>query len=99
MSIWPLQGAYRDCPAGPAPYREPGAMGRAEHAVYQAVAEDFALRPPAAVMVARHANMPACGARFDLLEYFARHPLFVEALEGYRTAGEIDGYRLFVRAW
>lgn len=99
MSIWPLQGAYRDCPAGAAPYREPGAMGRVEHALYQAVAEDFATRPPVAVMVARHTNMPACGGRFDLLEYFARHPLFAETLEGYRPAGEIDGYRLFLRTW
>ncbi|MBR0670643.1 hypothetical protein [Neoroseomonas soli] len=99
MSIWPLQGAYRDCPAGPAPYREPGQMGRVEHTLFQAVAEDFATRPPAAMMVARHANMPACGTRFDLLDYFERHPLFAEALEGYRSAGEIDGYRLFVRAW
>lgn len=99
MSIWPLQGAYRDCPAGEAPYRDPGAMTRAEHTIYHAVAEDFATRPPAALMVARHANMPSCGGRFDLLDYFSRHPLFAEALEGYRPAGEIGGYRLFVRGY
>lgn len=98
MSIWPLQGAYRTCPAGREPYREPHRMSRIEHALYQAVAEDFAAHPPAAIIVSRHANIPACGGRFDLLDYFARNPLFAETLENYRAAGEIDDYRLFLRA-
>lgn len=97
MSTWTLQGFYRSCPAGEEPYRDPSTMRRSEYAVFHTVAESFALHPPAALVVARHANIPACGGRFDLLAYFARHPLFGETLERYAPAGEIDGYRLFVR--
>ncbi len=37
------------------------------------------------------------GADFDFLDYFTRHPLFAETWRRYRPAGEIQGYRLFVR--
>jgi hypothetical protein len=97
MSIWPLQGFYRDCPEGAVPYREPAAMAPAERAFRDGVAQDFSARPPAAIMVARHAGMPACGDRFDLLDYFRHDPLFDAAFARYRPAGELDGYRLFRR--
>lgn len=97
MSIWPLQGAYRNCPPGPEPYREPHRMGPVELAFYQRTAEDFAASPPRALIVTRYANIPACGERFDLLQYFLRHPLFAEAFLRYQPAGEIDGHRLFLR--
>ncbi len=97
MSIWPLQGFYRRCPAGSAPYREPHEMGAAEFDLFQRVAEAFAAAPPPVLVAARHANIPACGGHFDVLAYFARHPLFAETLEGYRPAGEIEGHRLFRR--
>ena len=97
MSIWPVQGAYRICPPGEEPYREPHRMGAVEFAFYHRTAEEFALAPPRALVVTRHANMPACGERFDLLQYFLRHPLFAEAFMRYRPAGEIDGHRLFLR--
>ncbi|MBW6397739.1 hypothetical protein KPL78_07790 [Roseomonas sp. HJA6] len=97
MSIWLLQGAYRTCPDGPEPYREPHQMGAVEFAFYHRTAEEFALSPPRALVVTRHANIPACGDRFDLLQYFLRHPLFAEAFLRYQPAGEIDGHRLFLR--
>jgi hypothetical protein len=97
MSIWPLQGFYRDCPEGAAPYRDPADMAPAERAFREAVVADFAARPPAAVMVARHANMPACAGRFDLLEYFRHDPRFEDTFTRFRPAGELDGYRLFRR--
>ncbi|MBP0463693.1 hypothetical protein J5Y09_07205 [Roseomonas sp. PWR1] len=97
MSIWPLQGFYRLCPSGPVPYREAHEMGAVEFDLFQRVAEAFAAAPPPVLVAARHANIPACGGRFDVLAYFARHPLFAEALEGYRLAGEIEGHRLFRR--
>lgn len=97
MSIWPLQGAYRACPNGPRPYRDPDEMGPTEAAMWHGVAEDFSRAPPRAVLVARFTHMPACGDRFDLIEYFSRHPLFARTWQRYRPAGEMDGYRLFVR--
>ena len=97
MSIWPLQGAYRTCPAGAVPYREPHQMGAVEFAFFHRTAEDFALSPPQALVVTRHANMPACGDRFDLLQYFLQDPLFAETFLRYQPAGEIDGHRLFLR--
>ncbi len=98
MSIWLLQGVYRVCPEGPAPYRKSWEMNRAEFFIYRTVAEDFARAPPAAVLVTRFTHMPSCGGRFDLIDYFSRHPLFAETWQRYRPAGEIEGYRLFVRA-
>lgn len=97
MSIWPLQGAYRRCPAGEEPYRAPHEMGAIEFAFYHRTSEEFALSPPHALVVTRHASIPACGDRFDPLQYFLRHPLFAEAFLRYQPAGEIDGHRLFLR--
>jgi hypothetical protein len=38
-----------------------------------------------------------CGQDFDILAYFARHPLFAETLERYRPAATIAGYQLLRR--
>jgi len=97
MSIWPLQGAYRTCPAGPAPYRTPAQMGAAEYTFWHRTAEDFDRAPPRAVLVTEFAHIPACGDRFDLVAYFSTHPLFARNWSRYRPAGEMDGYRLFLR--
>jgi hypothetical protein len=97
MSTWLLQGLYRDCPPGPAPYRAPADMSDAEAMVLATYAEDLARRMPDAVLVSRHTNVRGCGGRFDLLAYFTRHPVFAEAWARYRPAGERGGYRLFLR--
>ncbi|MBX6373850.1 MAG: hypothetical protein IRZ13_06370 [Acetobacteraceae bacterium] len=97
MNLWLLQGVYRTCPQNGERYRETWEMSRAEFFVYRTVAEDFARTPPAAVLVSRNPGIPWCGGEFDFIEYFTRHPLFAETWERYRPAGEIEGYRLFVR--
>lgn len=97
MSIWPIQAAYRTCEEGAAPYHDPAAMGAVEGTFYRRTAEDFATAPPRALVITRHANIAACGDRFDLLEYFLRHPLFAETFMRYWSAGEIDGHRLYLR--
>ncbi len=97
MSIWPLQGAYRTCPPGAAPYRTPAQMSAAEFTFWHRTAEDFARAPPRAVLVTNFAHIPACGDRFDLVAYFSTHPLFARNWTRYRPAGEMEGYRLFLR--
>ncbi|MEO3470534.1 hypothetical protein AAFN86_01615 [Roseomonas sp. CAU 1739] len=97
MSIWPLQAAYRRCPDGEDPYREPEEMGFVEASFFARTAEAFAAAPPRALIVTRDAKIPACGARFDLLDYFLRDPQFAHAFRNFRPAGEIDGHRLFLR--
>jgi hypothetical protein len=97
VNLWLLQGVYRTCPENGARYRETWEMSRAEFFVYRTVAEDFARTPPVAVMVARNPGIPWCGSEFDLVAYFTRHPLFAETWRRYRSAGEIQGYRLFIR--
>jgi len=98
MTLWLLQGVYRDCPAGGERYRQTWEMSRTEFFVYRTVAEDFARAPPSAVLVSRRSGMPACGGQqFDFIAYFSRHPLFAETWLRYRPAGEIEGYRLYVR--
>ncbi|MCK8785904.1 hypothetical protein M0638_16110 [Roseomonas sp. NAR14] len=97
MNLWLLQGVYERCPANGARYRETWEMSRAEFFVYRTVAEDFARTPPAAVLVSRNPGIPWCGSEFDFLAYFGRHPLFAETFRRYRPAGELAGYRLYLR--
>ena len=100
MNLWLLQGVYRDCPrdaAGKPRFRETWEMARAEFYVYRTVAEDFARAPPAALLVAADPGLVVCGQDFDILAYFARHPLFAETLERYRPAATIAGYQLLRR--
>ena len=98
MTLWLLQGVYRDCPADGERFRQTWEMSRTEFYVYRTVAEDFARAPPAAVLVSRAGGMPACGGQeFDFVAYFSRHPLFAETWLRYRLSGEIEGYRLYVR--
>ena len=98
MSTWLLQSVYETCPENGARFREPAQMSEAERYLYESVAQDFASRPPEAVMVARDAHIPWCaGQPFDMIAYFTRHPLFAETWRHYRPAGETDGYLLFER--
>jgi hypothetical protein len=98
MNLWLLQGVNQRCPENGERYRQPWEMSRAEFFVYRTVAEDFAAAPPSAVLVTRHVGIPWCGKEFDFIEYFSRHPLFAEAFRNYRQQGEIEGYKLYVRA-
>jgi hypothetical protein len=97
MSTWVLQAAYRQCPAGASPYHELEEMGSAESMFFHRTADDFAAAPPRALVVMRDAKINDCGNRFDLLDYFLRSQNFLHAFRNYRPAGEIDGYRLFLR--
>ena len=97
MSTWPLQAAYRHCPAGASPYHGLAEMGPAEASFFRRTTEDFAAAPPRALVVLRDAKIRDCGDRFDLLEYFQLSPSFLHAFRNFRPAGEIDGYRLYLR--
>jgi hypothetical protein len=98
MNLWLLQGTNRQCLPNGQRYRETWEMSRAEFFVYRTVAEDFARAPPAAVLITRHPGIPWCGSEFDFIEYFSRHPAFAATFERYRQVGEIEGYKLYVRA-
>jgi hypothetical protein len=97
MNAWLLIGNYLTCPANGATYRDPAAMSEAERFIYTRVPEDFARLRPKVVMVTPYTGTAWCGAPFDFIEYFRRNPLFAESWKQYRPAGELDGYRLFVR--
>ncbi|MCS6930838.1 MAG: hypothetical protein NZM27_01345, partial [Acetobacteraceae bacterium] len=98
MTMWLLQGSYHACPEAGARFRETWEMGRTEFFVFRTTAEDFAARPPSAVLVSRRTAIPDCGGRpFDYLDYFGRHPLFAATFARYREAGELGIYRLFLR--
>jgi hypothetical protein len=98
MTMWLLQGSYAECPASGGRYRETWEMSRTEFFVFRTTAEDFAARPPSAVLVSRRTALDDCaGQAFDYLEYFSRHPLFAATFARYREAGNLGLYRLFVR--
>jgi hypothetical protein len=61
------------------------------------VAQDFARAPPAAVLVALNPRIANCGRGFDLIEYFARHPLFAGTLRRYRPGPVVAGHRIYTR--
>lgn len=98
MTMWLLQGSYAACPESGARYRETWEMSRTEFFVFRTTAEDFAARPPSAVLLSRRTAIADCaGQPFDYVEYFSRHPLFAATFARYREAGELGVYRLFVR--
>ncbi|SDC22150.1 hypothetical protein [Belnapia rosea] len=98
MNLWLLQGVYGACPEGGARYHEIGAMPPAEALLFRRTVEDVSAAPPDAILVARHAGIPACGKEFDVLEYLSRDPAFAAVLRRYRPAGGVEGYRLLRRA-
>lgn len=98
MTMWLLQGAYATCPENGGRYRETWDMSRTEFFVFRTTAEDFAARPPSAVLLSRYTAIADCaGQAFDFIEYFSRHPLFGATFARYREAGSLGLYRLFVR--
>jgi hypothetical protein len=97
MSIWVLQGAYRDCLPGGRQYRELAEMDSAEHSLFQTVAEEFAADPPKVVAIDQIPGIPECGRVFDLLEYFKRSPRFAAAWPRYAFFAQSSGLDLYRR--
>jgi hypothetical protein len=71
-------------------------MSEAEFFLFRTVAEDISRDPPEIVLVAREHGIADCGRPFDLLGYFARHPLFAEAWARYVEVRPTPEYRVFV---
>ncbi len=93
--LWPLQGSYQTCLPDGRRYRDPAEMGPAEALVWRVVAEDFAARPPTAVLVDDSPGIPWCGAEFDFIAYFSRNPVFAATWRHYRLAGRWQRYRVY----
>jgi hypothetical protein len=96
MTLWPLQGAYARCEGKEGGVRPVSRMSEAEFFLFRTVAEDIARDPPEIVLVAREHGIADCGRPFDLLGYFARHPLFAEAWARYVEVRPTPEYRVFV---
>jgi hypothetical protein len=97
MSIWVLQGAYRDCLPGGRQYRDLGEMDSAERNLFQTVAEEFAADPPKVVAIDQIPGIPECGKPFDLLEYFKRDPRFAATWPRYAFLAQSNGLNLYRR--
>jgi hypothetical protein len=97
MSIWVLQGAYRECLPDGRQYRDIGEMGLAERTMFQNVAEDFAASPPKVVVIDRVPGIPWCGKEFNLLEYFKLHPRFASTWSRYAFFAENNDLDLYRR--
>ncbi len=97
MNMWLLEGAYQTCLPNGHRYREIWEMGRPEFYMFRTVAEDFARAPPAAVVVDKQPGIPWCGAEFDFIAYFTRHPLFAEVWSHYELAASWGHYQVFTR--
>jgi len=95
MSLWVLQGAYRECLPGGRQYRELGEMGLAERTLFQTVVREFAADPPKVVAIDQIPGMPNCGQDFDLLAYFKRDPGFASTWSRYAFYAESSGLDLF----
>jgi hypothetical protein len=97
MSIWVLQGAYRDCLPDGRQYRDLAEMGVAERSLFQTVTQEFAVDPPKVVAIDQIPGIPECGKPFDLLEYFKRDPRFAAAWSGYAFFAQSSGLDLYRR--
>jgi hypothetical protein len=98
MSIWVLQGAYRECLPGGRQYRDLGEMGAAERSLFLTVTEEFAADPPKVVAIDQIPGIPECGKEFDLIEYFKRSPRFAATWSRYAMFAETSGLDLYRRA-
>jgi hypothetical protein len=70
-------------------------MGRAERTVFQTVAEDFATDPPKVVVIDQIPGIPLCGNKFNLPEYFKRHPRFAGTWSRYAFFAESSDLDLY----
>lgn len=98
MSMWPIQGAYAQCPADGGPFRRPSEMSPAESFAYNAIVDDFHRYQPSLVLIDKEPGIQWCaGKDFDYLAYFRTHPVFAADWEKYRLLTEYDRYRVYVR--
>jgi hypothetical protein len=97
MSLWVLQGLYKECLPDGRRYRDVGDMDWAERLVFQTVAEDFAADPPKAVVIDRVPGIILCGKEFDFLEYFKRDPRFASTWSRYAFFAESGSLWLYRR--
>lgn len=98
LDVWPLGGAYRACEPGRERYHAPAEMGRAERFYHRQVTTGMRRAPPDAVLIDRYPRIPDCPQPFDLLEYFRRNPDFAIAFAGYRQAGSVGQFDIYLRA-
>ena len=101
-NLWPLVAAY-DGPlraAAPLRIRTMDEASPLETRIRAAVTEDFLRsRPPIVLVLATGPDEPKWGMRrLDLLEFLRRDPRFGEAFAGYRPAGVLGQYRVYLRA-
>src|SRR5690606_9927899 len=97
MNLWLLQSTNAVCLPDGRRYREVWEMTRAEFFMFRTVAEDAAKAPPSVILVSGVPGIPWCGAEFNFIEYFSRHPLFSELWKKYREVARVDHYRIYVR--
>ncbi len=97
MNLWLLQSTNAECLPDGRRYREVWEMSRAEFFMFRTVAEDAAKAPPSVILVSGVPGIPWCGAEFNFIEYFSRHPLFSELWKKYREVARVDHYRIYVR--
>jgi hypothetical protein len=97
LSIWVLQGAYRECLPDGRQYRDIAEMSSAERTMFENVAEDFAANPPKVVVIDQLPGIPWCGKQFNLLEYFMHHPRFAGTWSRYAFFAESIELNLYRR--
>ncbi|MGE0714254.1 MAG: hypothetical protein AB7P02_02325 [Alphaproteobacteria bacterium] len=100
MSMWVLQGVYKNCPAGGGAqaYNAPDAMAPAERRVYESVTEGLIANKPRVVIVDRVPGMPTCGGKvFDYLAYFLQNPRFATEFLNYDLYKAFDRYIVYRR--
>jgi hypothetical protein len=97
MTIWVLQGFYRECLPGGRQYRDLAEMGPVERGLYQTVVQEFAANPPKVIAFDQIPGIPECGKEFDLLEYFKRDPRFAAAWSRYAFFAASSGLDLYLR--
>ncbi|MCC7273226.1 MAG: hypothetical protein IT561_11210 [Alphaproteobacteria bacterium] len=100
MSMWVLQGVYKNCPASgqPQAFNAPDAMAPAERRVFETVTDGLVAGKPRIVIVDRIPGMPTCdGKVFDYLAYFLQNPRFATEFLNYDLYKAFDRYIVYRR--
>jgi hypothetical protein len=97
MTMWMIQGSYRDCEPGERRYHALRTMSRAERYAFRAIAADLVDHRPKLVVVDSLTGIEPCGGRdFDFLAYAMRSPSFAHAFSQYdRIASPLDRLRVY----
>ncbi|MBM3488238.1 MAG: hypothetical protein FJX67_16660 [Alphaproteobacteria bacterium] len=99
MTMWTIQGVYRDCDGTENRYHAPADMEAGERFVFDAIPKSLINLKPDVVIVDVDGGITWCedSGAFSFLDYFNRHPAFETEWRNYYLIEEYNRYHIYAR--